>query len=492
MTNIEKDVDDIMAKNGNEIITIKFEDLIQINQKPIFGQYESFFVEMAFITLLSQESIFNSVIKQLQTYCDNYVVTMNDYCNYSHVNLEIELFGLQLDKFMDHYSFIFDHLIRKGEEFEIIDVYKKFENHFTNIAKRDVDKVFDDTIMFIKTMKFTVDIDIISNDIERVIVKKLPRKNKWNKVYCEEYGDKVADVANVIMNKITEMNSKFALTQNTYNERLRIFCEELSVKSILLQMFEHVMVNNRFDLQQIPFFTDYDLKYSKYVEPNVHCDQSKQNICLHTIGIISRYMASMVDFYTYTVSFDISDSNFIHAIEDTNIGNDLHIYFSDMYVVDNKNECISKIKHRQVLKQVLDNKHFSRFYFIYTAFMTEYLQVKTVSLTLLQAMAHSSENKFSMLFFDDEFKQFPSINDLSLRERDNLKNLYIGNDGTIIRLLHNIVYYKNKSEFINDHVITIKRDKDCNIQEYKLSIDNITHRSILDHYVRTELEKLYN
>lgn len=493
-SNIKKDVNDIVLKEGLEIINIDYKNLIQLYQKQNVDKYELFYKEIAFIEVFKNENMFNYVMESFQTYCVYYIDMMNKYCEYDYINIELETFSSNLDIFINYNLFIIEYLTKKnnGEELEIVKLWKKFNEHFILIEKHNIDKIFNNTLLFVKNFKFVANINIIFNDIENMIKQELPRENKWNREYCNQYNAKVSDIAHTIMEKITEMNSKFALTENTYNERLRIFCEELSTKNVLTCMFEHILNDELFDLHTIPFFTDYNFKYSKYLKNNNYCDGTKQEICLNTINIIYQYLSCITDFYTYTVSFNKNDSDFIHIIEDTNIGNDIHIYFSDMFIVDNRNECENKITYGEITKQILENVHLSRFYFIYTGFMTEYLQVKNVSLTLEQSIQHSIENKFSLLLYDDDFKQHDILNNLIIHESYNNQNMFIGNDEYVMRVLHDVICYKNKNKFINKHVITHKRMDDDDFNEYCLTINNINHRLILEQYVMEKHKILYN
>lgn len=490
---IKLDIEGIIEKG--KITEQEFLIIDMFNYMPLPSGYkkEIYFIEAYAL----YDDLLQIILNLFQTKCEEYIATMKEYIAYDHFNLEIEVFEKKLVNFMNRNLFIIKYLKENNMDTEIVSVIDEYNNHFDLIAKNNIEKIFDKTLSLIKDLKFTSDINIIYNDIELLITQPMPKENTWYVKHIANYHEKVQKIATTIMSKIKEMNTKFVLTQSMYDEKLRIFCEETSTSDILNQMFAKNLSRKMYDLQQIPFCTDYNQDFSKYEMIGNFTDGTKNGICLHNIRNICQYMSRIKDFYTYTVSFDISNSNFIHVVEDNNIEYGIEIYFSDLYEVNEKTSNENKITHRNVSKQILSNEHFSHFYFVYTAFMTEYLQVKKISLTMSEAIDHSSENNFSMVTFNNEFKLFPIINDLQIREL-NAENIFISNDVYIVEILNNLCKYVGyKSNFVNKELLQLERydnnDNDYKtIQEYDLNINKIKHRLFLEFYIRIIMHNDYH
>ena len=397
----------------------------------------------------------------------------------------------RIEEYVQDYNVIFIYLNNKGDDccMRLIEKLEELNQYYYCVAKEGVQRQFDNKIRELSNRKFTINI----NSIYDTFVYGLDiLHNKWNKNIYEEYNTKIDDLNDKIINKVKEMNSKFELKYDMYIDKITTLCQELSSSTNMTELFEELIYHNTFKYWEKPFFEQYDFEKSMY-ERHKFKDGYKKENAMNIINFIVYCVSASSDYYSYKMSFNPEnhDPIFIHVVEDNYIDYDLNMYFSNLKINDDKVNLI-------LPKNILNIEALKTFYDNFITFMTEYINVKPISLTMRQAECYSDDHKLATLEISDEYCIMSNLK-LNYRESDVVGRMIISNNKYIRSILESICNEINYDHgFIDDYLLIVpyreaKRSNafDTKICDYQINSNNFIHKIIMERYVVNVMDTKY-
>lgn len=464
--------------------------LLEKDVKEIFSTYYSIYrnkdyknliimIDIAKGYVLNYDETISFITKMIQTHIDNIENGLKNH------EINNDLYN-EIDDFIKLFSVILEYFNIKGYEIgnTLTNKYKELNLHYKLIAEEDADARFNNLLATLKSKRYTID---INSDNEVFVDPLISYNNVWSKIAIATINKKIAKINDNIVSKIIEMNKKFVLKHDKYTDEVSTICQEMSSSTFMTELFECMIYRKEFEYKQKPFFQNYNNSGSKYEFYNISDGGRKHDSAINAIRLAINCLSCIKDYYTYTISFNSNDSDFIHVVEDNDIGYDLNIYFSNLHIVDEK-ECVNKINQIRVPVNVLENNVFNSFYNNFKAFMKEYIDVKPVSLTMSQATQHSDENKLASLEVSSQYTFIKPL-DLHYREQDVIGDMIVSNEKYIRNImleLCNCCCYKES--FIDDEL----KIKSTVVTDYQINCENIKHRIFMERIVMSYMDSKYH